>query len=199
MNRVTFGTNRSPSISRRSFGKLLLSAAGVSAAGGWRVGAAPAIVTSDALRPQMPSGIAAGDVTAKGAVIWSRSDRPAQMMVELSTTERFERPQLFRGPIARAETDFTTKLRLPQLPAGERIFYRVRFEAVADRRYVSESSTGSFRTVPAGPRVVLFAWSSNTAGQGWGIDPGRGGMHTYEALRRLRPDFFLHRGDPNYS
>lgn len=42
-------------------------------------------------------------------------------------------------------------------------------------------------------------WSGDTAGQGWGINPDLGGMATYDAMRRTRPEFFLHSGDTVYS
>lgn len=200
MNRDARPSLVMPDISRRHFGKLLLGGAvGLSAGCAWSTHSAPAIVTSDALRPKLPSGIAVGDVTAESAVIWSRCDRPARMLVELSTTEAFRRSEIFRGPTARAETDFTAKLRLPRLPAGERLFYRVRFEDLGDPRRVSEPLTGTFRALPAGPRDVLFAWSGDTVGQGWGIDRARGGMRCYETIRRLQPDFFVHSGDTIYA
>ena len=51
---------------------------------------APAMVKSDAGRPAMPQGVASGDVSDGRAVVWSRSDRPARMLVEYATTEKFE-------------------------------------------------------------------------------------------------------------
>src|SRR5262245_51391992 len=38
--------------------------------------AVPAFVRAQGARPQMPSGVAAGDATERGAVVWSRTDRP---------------------------------------------------------------------------------------------------------------------------
>ena len=48
-------------------------------------GQAPAIVTPDAARPQIRSGVASGDVSESRAIIWSRADRPARMLVDYST------------------------------------------------------------------------------------------------------------------
>jgi alkaline phosphatase D len=138
-------------------------------------------------------------VTAESAVIWSRCDRPAQMIVEVATTEAFKQAKTYRGPVTRAENDFVAKLHLSSLPAGERFFYRVRFEDLSDRRKISEPLVGTFRAPPAGERDVLFAWSGDTAGQGWGIDPARGGMRCYEAIRRVQPDFLVHSGDTIYA
>jgi alkaline phosphatase D len=36
-------------------------------------------------------------------------------------------------------------------------------------------------------------------GQGWGIDPARGGMRTYATMLKNRPDFFIHCGDNIYA
>jgi phosphodiesterase/alkaline phosphatase D-like protein len=44
---------------------------------------APAIVTSERLRPQIPYGAMTGDLTSDRAIVWSKTDRPAQMIVEL--------------------------------------------------------------------------------------------------------------------
>ena len=46
---------------------------------------------------------------------------------------------------------------------------------------------------------MTFAWGGDVAGQGFGIDVSRGGMRIFEAIRRDRPDFFLHSGDHIYA
>ena len=46
---------------------------------------------------------------------------------------------------------------------------------------------------------MRFAWSGDTAGQGWGINEAWGGMKIYEAIRKTNPDFFLHSGDTIYA
>jgi len=46
---------------------------------------------------------------------------------------------------------------------------------------------------------VTFAWSGDTAGQGWSINREWGGMKCYETVRRDRPDFFVHCGDTIYA
>src|SRR5262249_57520723 len=47
--------------------------------------------------------------------------------------------------------------------------------------------------------TLTSAYSGDEAGQGWGINPGWGGMKLYEAMWRLRPDFFIHSGDQIYA
>lgn len=38
-------------------------------------------------RPVITHGVQSGDVGADGGVVWARTDRPAQMLVEVSTSE----------------------------------------------------------------------------------------------------------------
>ncbi|WP_256973146.1 PhoD-like phosphatase N-terminal domain-containing protein [Nostoc sp. T09] len=49
------------------------------------------------MRPGIPYGIACGDISNDSALIWSRSDRPARMIVEYSTNESFQRGQRVFG------------------------------------------------------------------------------------------------------
>jgi alkaline phosphatase D len=161
----------------------------------------PAIVRSQTSRPLLPQGVASGDVTNGRAVIWSRADRAARMFVEFSTTERFASPLRVPGPAALETSDFTTRVVLTDLPAGQRIFYRVLFQDLADLRSWSDPVAGSFATpiVSGPPRNVTFAWSADTAGQGWGINPEWGGLRLYETMRAAQPDVFIHCGDTIYA
>ncbi len=107
-----------------------------------RTPGAPAIVQAESSRPAIAQGVASGDVTAGRAVIWSRTDRPARMVVEYSTTEKFEQVQQRIGPAALEPTDFTSRLVLTDLPPGQRIFYRVRFQDLGDLRAFSAIEGG---------------------------------------------------------
>ena len=161
---------------------------------------APAIITSDRLRPVLPSGVQVGDPLADRAILWSRADRPARMHVEWATTERFANARRLEGPVAQATQAFTTHLDLPSLPAGETIWYRVRYESLDAPGAFSEPVTGSFRMPPrAASRPLRVAWSGDMVGQGWGIDASRGGLRIYDALRRAEPDVFIHSGDNIYA
>ena len=51
-----------------------------------RAKAAFGIIVQDAARPNMPCGVAAGDVTSGRAIVWSRTDRPARLIVDYSTS-----------------------------------------------------------------------------------------------------------------
>ena len=159
----------------------------------------PAIITSDNTRPNIPYGVASGDITGNSAIVWSRTDRPARMIVEYDTTQSFRNPKrLISGDVSEA-SDYTARVNLAYLPAGRQIFYRVTFEDLNNRNLYSAPVTGIFRTPPANKRDIFFAWSGDTAGQGWGINPEFGGMKIYETMRGLNPDFFIHSGDTIYA
>jgi alkaline phosphatase D len=150
-------------------------------------------------RPPITHGIQSGDVTSDSGVVWARTDRPARMLVEASTTESFAAIQNAVAIDVLPETDFTGKVLLENLLPGQDIFYRIRFEDLAAPTVVGPEQIGRFRTAPADRRGVTFVWSGDTAGQGWGIDESRGGMRTYAAMLRNRPDFFIHSGDTIYA
>lgn len=164
---------------------------------------APAIITSERLRPQWPSGVQSGDPWPTRAVVWGRTDRDARLQLEWDTTDRFRNVRRVRGPVATSERAFTTHLDLRGLPPGQTIFYRARYESLASPGVMSEPVVGQFRTPPlahtAPARPVRIAWSGDMVGQGWGIDTSRGGIRMYDALRRAEPDVFVHSGDNIYA
>ena len=132
--------------------------------------AATPLITSDAMRPQMAHGVQSGDPQADGAIIWTRSDRPARLWLDWSTTASMANATRVRGPFMLEDSDYTGHLRLPAAALGG-----------------------------TATRNVRFAWSGDTAGQGWGINEAWGGMKIYEQMRQVRPDFFLHCGDTIYA
>jgi len=159
----------------------------------------PAIITLDSARPSVSFGVQTGDVLPHRAIIWSRTDRPAQMLVEFSTNETFRNPWHTAGPVALRSNDFTTRIDQAGLPSGEQILYRVTFQSLDATRVRSEPVVGRFRTAPSTVRDVLFAWSGDNVGQGWGINLDFGGMKIFETMRNLNLDFFIHSGDTIYA
>jgi alkaline phosphatase D len=150
-------------------------------------------------RPLVTHGVQSGDVSVDGGVVWSRADRPSQMMVEVSTTESFANARALPPIAALPESDFTAKMLLENLPGGQDIFYRVRFRDLSHPDVSSEPVVGRFRTAPADRRDVSFVWGGDVAGQGSGINPDDGGMVTYAAMHKHRPDFLIHSGDTIYA
>ena len=159
----------------------------------------PGIITAPGAKPALPYGVSAGDVGRRRAVIWSRCDRAARMFVDFSTTERFADPRRVRGPAAIESSDFTSRAVLADLPPGQRIFYRVLYQDLSDLRTWSDPVGGSFMTPSSAPKDITLAWSADTVGQGWGINPEWGGLRMYETMRKAQPDVFINVGDTIYA
>jgi alkaline phosphatase D len=182
-------------LTRRRFIAASASTAAITMAGG----VAKPYLSRAADRPAVSHGLQSGDVGVDSGVVWARADRPARMQVEISTTDSFR--TIRHGVFADAlpESDFTAKVLVEDLPSGQDIFYRIRFQDLSSPTIVGEPMVGRFRTAPRDRRSVSFVWSGDTAGQGWGIDVARGGMRTYATMRNNRPDFFIHSGDTIYA
>jgi len=175
-------------ISRRQF------VVGTTAAGLYACTRGPVIRTS---APRVTHGVQAGDVQLGRAVVWSRCDEPARMVVEWDRTDRFTDPRRARGPVVGPDTDLTGTVALDGLPAGD-VWYRVRFEREAARG-ASAWAVGRFAapgTTNAGFRV---AWTGDTCGQGFGRNPDWGGLRGYAAIRAQAPAFLIHSGDLIYG
>ena len=195
-------------IHRRAFGSQVLATASSAWLAGrmaWGQGPdsapAPGVIRSERDRPAILDGVASGDVGSDGlGVVWARTDRPSRMVVEWSTTDSFRDARRVVGPIATPETGFAAKAVLTDLPPGRQIVYRVRFADLGNPKATSFPSSGRFRTPKLEPGGdVRFTWGGDVAGQGYGIDPTRGGMRIFEAIRATQPDFFLHSGDHIYA
>ncbi|GAA3723217.1 alkaline phosphatase D [Spinactinospora alkalitolerans] len=148
-------------------------------------------------RPVLTHGIQLGDPRTDGAVVWTRADRAARMIVEVSARPDFATSRTIRGPQLTPASDGTGRVRLTGLPAGGEVHLRVHAET---GRNTSEVVEGSFRTPGADDDgTVRFVWSGDVAGQGWGINPDIGGMPIFRAMAERDPDFFLHSGDSCYA
>ncbi|HCL3979137.1 TPA: alkaline phosphatase D family protein [Pseudomonas aeruginosa] len=159
---------------------------------------APAVIASPRARPKLTDGVQSGDVQGDRALVWSRTDRPARMIVEWDTRSVFSEPRRLVSPVTDERLDYTARIDLRGLPADQSIFYRVRFEDARDGS-LSKPWFGHLRSAPSEARNIRFVWSGDTCGQGFGINPDIGGMRIYEAMRRRQPDFFLHSGDTIYA
>ncbi|GAB4355386.1 MAG: alkaline phosphatase [Oricola sp.] len=148
-------------------------------------------------RPAFTHGVQSGDVDAMSGMVWTRTDRPAKVMFEVATSESFRDARRLAPLDALPDSDFAVKRLLGDLPSDQDIFYRMTAQDLADVNAVSEPVTGRFRTAPMSKRSIRFAWSGDTAGQGWGIDDD--GMLTYATIAKHAPDFFLHSGDTIYA
>ncbi|MBW4697845.1 MAG: alkaline phosphatase D family protein [Aphanocapsa lilacina HA4352-LM1] len=195
-------------LSRRTFLALstTLSASAV-LMGSWR---GTATVAAEA-----PSyGAQVGDVTPTRAVVWARGQSGARLVVDYSTSPRFERVQTRRGPLVNAATDYTGSLDLAGLQPGTEYYYQVRFVPVGKPVLppARPRVTGRFRTAPRAENAapLRFVWVADMCGQGWGRNPeleittvdGRtikGGYVIFDVIRPLKPDFAIFCGDMVYS
>lgn len=159
---------------------------------------APAVSMAQS-RPVFTHGVQSGDVDASSGMVWARVDRPARIDFEWSTTESFSNAVRLHPIDALPASDLSVKRLVDGLPADQDIFWRAVAADLTDPNARSEPAIGRFRTAPASRRSIRFAWSGDTAGQGWGIDESRGGMKTYATMASHQPDFFIHSGDTIYA
>jgi alkaline phosphatase D len=148
-------------------------------------------------RPQFSHGVQSGDVDTRSAMIWTRADRPSLVSFEIATRESFSDSYFLSAIDALPASDLAIKRLVEGLPPGQDVFYRLQLTDLFDINAVSEPIVGRFRTAPQSQRGIRFAWSGDTAGQGWGIDDT--GMVTYSAIASHDPDFFIHCGDAVYA
>lgn len=163
----------------------------------WLGGPLAALQAAEPLR--ISHGIASGDVTASGALIWSRASRAAQMVVEYTPARAPVTPPLRKvGPQVDARGDFTGRVVLDGLNADTLYLYWVRFtDPTTGERAVSE--VGHFRTAPAegASRPLTLVWWGDLAGQGYCRDPERG-YSIFTQMARLNPDLAIGNGDSVY-
>lgn len=150
-----------------------------------------------ARRPVFTHGVQSGDVDTRSGMVWTRTDRPARLRLEVSTTESFQSSRAVSDINALPDSDFAVKHLLPDLPPDQDIFFRFTASDLYDPNAISEPLVGRFRTAPTALRDIRFAWSGDTAGQGWGINDE--GMTSYRAIAGHQPDFFVHSGDTVYA
>ncbi|HJQ07470.1 MAG TPA: alkaline phosphatase D family protein [Nocardioides sp.] len=150
-------------------------------------------------RPVLTHGVQAGDPVGGQVTLWSRADRPARLVAEISRDPDFRRSRIVAGPVVTPDTDFTGRIPVRGLPSGERLHYRVTAVDLSDHRATSAAVSGSFRSGVADLRDISFIWSGDIAGQGWGVNPDLGGYRIADAMRAANADFFLSSGDNCYA
>jgi len=148
--------------------------------------------------PVMAQGIQIGDPAPGRAIIWSRADRPARMLVEYAHNPQFIDSVTLLGPYALEDSDFTARQELTGLPAGQDVYVKVWFEDLSNARHKSEPVYGRFHSIGRNENI-RFVWGGDTAGQGWGINPEFGGMKIYSVMREVQPQFFMQSGDNIYA
>lgn len=142
------------------------------------------------------AGVASGDITPHSAVLWTRVDRAARLMLQVSTRPNFApAPQFTRTIDVGPASDFTAKLTLRGLQPGQRYYFRWRYNSH------TLSPTGQFQTPPAETEAasVRFAFSGDSDGT---LVDGRPAYNQFETLAAARQDsldFFAYLGDTIYA
>jgi alkaline phosphatase D len=148
-------------------------------------------------------GVAAGDVTADSALIWTRTTGPAQVRV---TWQRDEERVGHNGTAepagasatasAVADRDFTVLVPVQGLTPDTRYRYRVEVAGASDVEAASVS--GRFSTAPAERANEVFLWSGDLGGQGM-CRQGPEGYPIFDVMLRSRPAFMIMLGDLVYA
>ena len=169
----------------------------------------PVILSEDLL----PQGIAVGDVSATGAVLWLRTDGSATVRIEWATTALWNDASRFATESARVprtvqlttteESDYTLSIPLGGLAPATRYRYQVligRGDGADRPGQARLAARGEFTTLPDAIRSVpvTFAWSADLGGQGR-CRQGTEGYPIFEVMRQQDLDFFLFLGDTIYG
>ncbi len=152
--------------------------------------AAPALSQTG---PAFPYGVAAGDVTATTAVLWTRPERPDTVTLEVSTDGGFA-SMLRQSPAAPAlERGGVVAVTVTGLAAATRHAYRFRGPT-------GVSDAGAFVTAPPpdAPSDLKLAFSGDADATFQDGAP-RYSMAVFDAIAAERADLFLFLGDTIYS
>ena len=142
-----------------------------------------------------PYGLAAGEVTASSALLWTRPSRPGLVEVEVALDERFFRVVLRASRRARLATDLAVRLAARGLRPGRRYFYRF-------RQGGATSEVGRFRTAPPPDHAasVRFAVSGDAdATRRPNGSPAFNRFQIYARMAEEGNDFNVNLGDTIYS
>lgn len=97
---------------------------------------------------------------------------------------------------AQPEHDYTVKMSVKGLQPATK--YRVHWEAKPLDGGLIRKEEGSFATAPSEQDPVPVRFTTSTCQYFWSFDDERRGFQTYDSMRRLEPDFFVHTGDYIY-
>lgn len=92
--------------------------------------------------------------------------------------------------------DCTIQAHFPGLTPGTK--YRVDVEGRRQMDSPSTTETGTFQTAPVPGATTPVLLTTSTCQYFWSFDDEKRGFKTYDAMRTLQPDFFVHTGDYVY-
>jgi alkaline phosphatase D len=153
------------------------------------------IASAEAAAPGFQYGVAAGQITASSAVLWTRAPRAGRVRFAVFQASSAASAARFQSVLAPKGDDQTTTVGVDGLRPGTR--YRYVFEQGGKR-----SPIGTFETAPARAAIatVRFALSGDAdATPGPDGQPGFNHFEVYGRMATERNDFNINLGDTIYS
>jgi alkaline phosphatase D len=142
-------------------------------------------------------GVAAGEVTARSAILWGKAAGSGEYRLRVATNRRFKGDVEAHAVRARSADDNTVQRRVTGLEADERYWFR--FVGRGGRR----SDVGTFVTAPRRSQreTIEFAFTGDTD---FSAAPGDSEPHwnkggVFRRMRAERNEFNIHLGDTIYS
>jgi alkaline phosphatase D len=174
-------------VNRREFLRVI-GGAGLAASGLLAPsGCAPTVIEPDP-GTGLSLGYVAGEVTPDSALIWLRAEPQSKVAIQYATHGGFSEFHSTAEHPVEAAADSTLKISLERLLPSTRYYYRAKVAGRVPGRIAS------FVTAPRpnDNAKVAFCFSGDTRES---YRP----FSVMEAVRRQRPDFFLHLGDTIYA
>ena len=153
------------------------------------------MASAEAAAPGFQYGVAAGQITATSAVLWTRAPRAGRVRFAVFQASSPPSAARFRFVLAPKSDDQTTTVGVDGLRPGTR--YRYVFEQGGKR-----SPIGTFETAPprAASATVRFALAGDAdATPGPNGQPGFNHFEVYGRMAAERNDFNVNLGDTIYS
>ncbi|WP_154857349.1 alkaline phosphatase D family protein [Cyclobacterium xiamenense] len=97
---------------------------------------------------------------------------------------------------ASSDGDFTVSFPFTGLKSATE--YKVQLEGKTEKGKITAHQSGSFRTAGSEERPSELLLTTSTCQYFWNYDDKNRGFKTYDAMRQLKPDFFIHTGDYVY-
>ena len=166
---------------RRARRWTLVAAALMTACGGLRRG-------EPATPPRLTHGVAVGEVSDAGAVVWGRCDQTSRLQVRVGDASPSE-------VAVDASRDFTGRIALTGLAPNTPYTYRA---WCGDNE--GDGLDGHFTTAPApdAARPLRIVWSGDLGGQNVCRDAARG-YPIFAVMAARKPDLFIALGDMIYG
>jgi alkaline phosphatase D len=144
-------------------------------------------------KPRLMEGPMIGAVTSDTALIWVRTNGAYNVQVSISETREMTAPRQTPVVLARAEDDFTVRVRVSDLKPDTRYTYRVLVNGVLDD-YANDTELLWFRTAPRPGAKGQFrvAFGSCARIQADRIQP------IWTSIESAKPDLFFWLGDNVY-